>query len=356
MVFGVLLFLLPVAVADDPEPIGSDIGSVGRQEASRTVAVELLAVGIEEYKQVLFEASYNSLTRAQKYKKYLTDAENAKLSKYLKAAKDSVSKKKEATEHIRSADRLIRQGQFIRAKAHLKAVDGSGLLTTKEKDVVENGLKKIEGWLKEQEKQIKQIYDRSVELYNEGQFDNARAGFIEVAKNGLLSLPDGQTAEDYIHKIDTSVGKIGGTFTPTDLSLYESESTVKSGSWSEDGGILNKKDKVNANKNVFSPKIKSAELAQLATMSRKNSVAQGYTQAIVKDALTKARGYIKNSNFYQAQKSIDNARKALNENRLYLDADDFDEYNRSLKKLEEEVSAGRKKWLAPLGSDSPLKQ
>jgi hypothetical protein len=83
VVFGVLLFLLPVAVADDPEPIGSDIGSVGRQEASRTVAVELLAVGIEEYKQVLFEASYNSLTRAQKYKKYLTDAENAAKSGWI---------------------------------------------------------------------------------------------------------------------------------------------------------------------------------------------------------------------------------------------------------------------------------
>jgi hypothetical protein len=356
MVVQAVAFLLPVATAEESQLAGSDIDSIGKREAVRTVVAELLSVGIEEYNKSLFDVAYDTFLKAQNYKKYLTDAEQSKLSKYLKAAKDFAAGRREAVEHIRSADKLIRAGQLIRAKAHLKAVEGSKLLTIKEKGVVKSGLKKIAGWLVEQEKQMRQIYNRSVVLYDSGQLENARAGFIKVAKSGLLALPDSKTAEDYIHKIDASIGKSDNSFTPTDLSLFESESKAGSGGWSDDGGILSRKDKTNINQNFFLAGTKRADLAALAAASKEKSVAQGYTQAVVKDAIVKAKDYIKNSNFYQAQKSIDTARKVLNENRSFLDESTFNQYDSSLKKLEDDVSAARKKWLGPLGGNDSLQQ
>jgi hypothetical protein len=352
VVVGILFFAVPAAIADQAGPFDTDVPALGKQEASRTVALELIAVGIEEYKQALFEASFESLTKAQGSKKYLTDSEKGRLSKYLKAAKEALSKRKEATDHIRSADRLIREGQLIRAKAHLKAVESSGFLTTKEKDVVKNGLVRIKGWQAEQEQQIRQIYDRSVELFSEGQYENARTGFIKVAQSGLLELPEGKTAEDYVHKIDASLGKTESSFSPADLAIYESASTAKSGSWTDNGGILNQKA-VTKKKSLI--EIKSAEFAQIAAVNKKKTVAQGYTQAIVKDAMTKGKEYLQKNNFYQAQKAVDNAREVLGENRLYLDAGDYNNSMAILKKLEDEIAAGRKKWLGPLSDDILLK-
>ena len=230
------------------------------------------------------------------------------------------------------------------------------MLTAMERNNVKDSLKQIKDRLAEQEKQIKQIYERSVELYRNGQFRAARAGFIKVAQSGLLSLPDGKTAEDYIHKIDVSIGKSVGTLTPADMALFENENKTESSQRSQDSGILNKKDTVNANQKVLPAEAKSAGFAQSAAVSKKNSVAQGYTLAIVKDAAAKVNNCIKSSDFYQAQKIIDNAKKILNENQQHLDEGVLGECNTTLKKLEDEVSAGRKKWLGSLGSDSPLKQ
>jgi hypothetical protein len=365
IVFLGLLLLTPASAADNPESNGYDTDTIGKKEASRNVAMELLEAGIEEYNQALFDAACNTLLKAQSYEKYLTDAERKKLGRYLKAAENSVLKRKEAIKHIQTADELIGAGQFIRAEAHLNVVKRSRVLTAEEKNDVKNSLKQIKDRLAEQEKQIKQIYERSVELYRNGQFSSARAGFIKVAQSGLLSLPDGKTAEDYIHKIDVSIGKSVGTLTPADMALFKSENKAESSQqsedsgilkWSEDSGISNKKDTVNANQKVLPAEAKSADFAQSAAVSQKNSVAQGYTLAIVKDAAVKVNDCIKSSDFYQAQKVIDNAKKILNENQQHLDEDVFGECNMTLKKLEDEVSAGRKKWLGSLGSDSPLKQ
>jgi hypothetical protein len=365
IVFLGLLLLTPASAADNPESNGYDTDTIGKKEASRNVAIELLEAGIGEYNQALFDAAGNTLLKAQSYEKYLTDAERKKLGKYLKAAKNSVLKRKEAIKHIQIADELISSGQFIRANAHLKAVKGSKVLTAMERNNVKDSLKQIKDRLAEQEKQIKQIYERSVELYRNGQFSSARAGFIKVAQSGLLSLPDGKTAEDYIHKIDVSIGKSVGTLTPADMALFESENKPESSrrsedseiiKWTEESGISNKKDTVNANQKVLPAEAKSADFAQAAAVSKKSSVAQGYTLAIVKDAAAKVNDCIKSSDFYQAQKVIDNAKKILSENQQHLDKDVFGECNTTLKKLEDEVSAGRKKWLGSLGSDSPLKQ
>jgi len=49
-------------------------------------------------------------------------------------------------------------------------------------------LKKSDEILKTQQLQIKQIYDDSVKLFNNGKLAEARDGFIKVAQSGILEL------------------------------------------------------------------------------------------------------------------------------------------------------------------------
>jgi hypothetical protein len=310
------------------------------------MAVELIDVGVIQFEKALFEAAEKSFLKAQRFKRYLGNEELSKLSRYLKQASNSAMRRKGIVEHILQADKLVREGQLIRAKAHLKAIEGSELLTDRERKLVKEGLDKIDRWAKEQEKQVERVYQRSVQLYNEGQLENARAGFIKVAQSGLLALPDGQTAEDYIHMVDNILGKMAEPLAITDIELYERKKVTER---ALPGGVGILGD----GKGMARPSPMSGlgiatqqhENAYFEAINRKRSLIQGYTGAIVKDSFVKARDYINTGKYYQAQKEVEKVRQVLEENRLYIDDGFYTQSSAQLKQYEDEINKGREKWL-----------
>ncbi len=52
--------------------------------------------------------------------------------------------REEIASHIRAADVLAQHGMLVEAKAHLERVVGSKLLTAAERDLIMEGLKRIE--------------------------------------------------------------------------------------------------------------------------------------------------------------------------------------------------------------------
>lgn len=321
-----------------------EIGGIGKRESVRQVASELLAVGIEEYNRSLFGSSEKTLLKAKEYRRYLTGRERSRLSMYLKSAAEAAVRRKGVLEHIKAADTLVREGEIIRAKAHLKEIKGSELLTEREKSFVKEALKKIEKWLAEHQRQTEELYNHSVELYNAGQLENARSGFIRVARSGLVVKPEDQTPEDYVHKIDLLLGDNVGTFTVSDIELFERQSEIQS-------GLVVKEGLLGSRAETKIKGLQRPEEAYMEAVSRKRKLVEGYTSAVVTDAVTKAKDYLDVGKFYRAQKEIENAQKALEENRLYLADDVFMQYNSQLGQLEQQITEGRKKWLGGFNGD-----
>jgi hypothetical protein len=334
--------------AADPQEGIFDVesGGLGKREAVHTIAVEMIEVGIDEYEESLFDAAEKTLQRAQRYKKYLSNDELSKLNRYLKQASANAIKRKGIVDHILQADKLVKEGQLIRAKAHLKAIDDSELLTDRERKLIKEGLEKIDLWAKEQEKQIEQIYQKSIQLYSEGQLENARAGFIKVAESGLLVLPDGQTAEDYIHMIDSVSGKAAGQLAITDMELYAqkkgAEKALPGGGILGDGKPLGKPSPIKEGLGIISPK---PEDTYFEAINQKRSLIQGYTNALVKDSFVKARDYINTGKYYQAQKELERIKQVLEENRLYIDDGFYTQSSAQVRQYEDEITRGREKWL-----------
>jgi len=330
--------------AFDSSVYGIEIGGIGRRESICSVASELLDVGIEEYNRALFGSAEKTLLKAKEYKRYLSGQERSRLNRYLKSASEAAVRRKGVLEHIGAADKLVREGKIIRAKAHLKEIKSSELLTRREKSFIKEALKKIDEWLAEHQRQTEELYNRSVELYNAGQLENARSGFIRVARSGLVVKPEGETPEDYIHKIDLLVGKSIGAFTITDVELFERQSEVQSGLTVKEGLLGGRAE--SRIKGLQRP-----EEAYFEAVSRKRKLVEGYTRAVVTDSMTKARDYLDVGKFYRAQKEIENAQKTLEENRLYLADDVFGQYNSQLGKLGQEITEGRKRWLGGFNGD-----
>ena len=346
VVFGIsiVIFLCQSAGA---QVIEVDTGGIGKREAVHRMAIELIEVGIEQCDKALFEAAEKSFKKAERFKKYLSDGEFSKLVRYLKRSSSGAAQRKGIVEHILQADKLVKEGELIRAKAHLKAVNGSEFLTDRERKLVKEGLNKVDEWLKGKEKQIERIYERSVQLYNEGQVEDARAGFIRVAESGLLALKEGETAEDYIHMIDNVVGETARPLAITDIELYEQKRMTEIGL--PKGAAILGDGKEPARTGTMGGlgiiKTKQPEDAYFEAINQKRSLIQGYTIAIVKDSFLKTKDYISTGKYYQAQKEVERVRGVLEENRLYIEDDFYTQSSSQLRQFEDEINKGREKWL-----------
>ncbi len=62
---------------------------------------------------------------------------------------------------------------------------------------------------------IQELYNRSRELYIQGELVAARQGFAEVARSGLISAPPGLRPEDYVAQIDAQLGSQGAAAAPS---------------------------------------------------------------------------------------------------------------------------------------------
>ena len=173
-----------------------------KEKIVRQVAQRWIQVGAEQYKRGYFKAAKQSFLRAQDYQEYLTADEREKLTALLEKTHKGILEREYILETIRTADGLVKQGELIKAKARLEEIKDSEFLTEAEQELITKGLKKLDNQSDEQKKEITELYNRSVEFYNAGQLEKAREGFVKVAASDLVAAPPGETAEDYLVKID----------------------------------------------------------------------------------------------------------------------------------------------------------
>ena len=376
----VILLLTTPAVSD----LGFDryqSDETGKQKILRGIADNWIQVGLEQHRRAFFTQAEKSFLQARQYQQYLTDAEVEKLNSLLESTRTAALERGQALEHIKTAYKLIEQGQPIKAKAHLEKVKGSQLLTSYEQKQVLERLKGIDNQLDRRQEAIAALYERSVALYNTAQpsvlgngtpsggrllaLEEARRGFLEVAASGLSQAPPSKTAEDYLGKIDDI---LRSTVLSPLLMEEESESNLP------DTGFGNVKEVVDdvvtepiaiaqpqevrqPNESVMvdaaSPPAEQNE--RLSATARRRNILRSYATAVVEDAIAKVRNYVNEGRFYRAKQALETAEQALNQNRPHLGDSSFNQYRNQLERLAEQIVKGRALWLGDWDSKSAWK-
>jgi len=353
---------------------------------SREIAQDWMQVGISQSKKGLYVQAEKSFLTAQEYQGYLTAEEKTQLKKHIAEAHQAVVERQAVLERIKKARELFSQNQPVKAKAHYEKVRKSPYLTEQERKQIDQEIKNVDGSLDKQRKEITEIYNRSVQLFNAGELEKARGGFVEVARYGLLVVPKGQTAEDYLIKIDSILTEqLKGTSEANALPLpvaampAKEEPKIKSVSQptlpeAEVALLKPGPDKppvekpVDTESEVNQTQEQTAEVTVAAEPPAKTGtssadeqkvtpeskvetapaedarvkIVRTYTGAVVEDAAAKVEYYISRGELDKAVEVVRAATQTIKENRSLVGDELFARYSVRLKQLADKIVKVRK--------------
>jgi type II secretory pathway component GspD/PulD (secretin) len=351
-----LLFLTPVIAEVAPSKPSED----NKAQVVRQVAQKWIEVGAEQYRRGYFKAAKQSFLRAQDYQEYLTADEREKLTALLEKTHKGILEREYILEAIRTADELVKQGEQDKAKAKLEEVKDSEFLTDSERELIAKGLKKLSEQLNEQKNEITELYNNSVELYKAGELEKAREGFVKIATNDsdLVEAPPGETAEDYLLKIDNILAEKAKPSAPAEAQPEDTLGATIAAITKE---LVNgKKIKpVEPNEVIEQPVVQepnvqpavqeptkvevaaapeeAPEDTYIKVITRKRNIRQSHAGAIINDAATKVHNYISKDEFNKAKEEVERAERIVNEYQLDLGEAFFKQYSDELKQLAQTI-------------------
>ncbi len=346
----------------------SQPGEADKEAVVRRVAQKWIEVGAEQYKRGYFKAAKQSFLRAQDYQEYLTADEREKLTALLEKTHKGILEREYILEAIRTADGLVKQGESGKAKAKLEEIKDSEFLTKAERELIAKGLDKLGKQLDEQKKEIAELYNRSVEFYDAGQLEEAREGFVKVAASDLVEAPPGQTAEDYLLKIDSVLAQKAEPSKPNEAKPEdELGATIAAitrellGGEAEPNEVTEQQVVQEPNELVVAavPEEEVTEPAAskdtyIEVINRKRSIRQSHTRAVVNDAVTKVQNCISRDEFDKAKEEVERAERIVNEYQLDLGDELFRQYSDELKRLAEKIAQEQDKRVQQLQEQKRL--
>ncbi len=349
----IVLITLSVAI-----PVIADSASGDKKQVAKKVADRWIKVGTAQYKRGMYKEAEKSLLRAKDYKTYLSDQELQKLNNLISKLRNAMQEGVRIEEHLKKAEQLIDQEEYIKAKAHLEKIKGSEYLTPENKTAVNNSIQLVRSKLDTKKKKVAEIYEQSVELYEMGQYEAARDGFVEVAQSGLLVAPKGKTPEDYLIKVDS---KLANQAEQVSIQEKNKEKAVEDVFDEMAGELMQEKaDKPNKPsqqpEEIRSPQPEPAFQSQQQQMSvpkaqddgtyiesieRKRKIIKSHTNAVVNNAVSKAEKLIAEGKYDRAWNAVEEAQRTVNKNQYLLGEDVYKAYNQKLTNLYERVEEGK---------------
>jgi hypothetical protein len=354
-----LLFLIPAIAEVTPSEQSGD----NKTKVVRQVAQKWIEVGAEQYKRGYFKAAKQSFLRAQDYQEYLTADEREKLNLLLEKTHKGILEREYILETIRTADNLVKQGEPNEAKAKLEEIKDSEFLTDGERELITKGLNKLGEQLDERNKENTELYNRSVELYKAGELEKAREGFVKLTAGNLITAPPGETAEDYLLKIDNTLAQkaqpaaaaeaqpedeLGATIAAITKELVNGRKTEPN----EPNAVAEQQIVQEPNQQQAVPEPNELEVAAaqaeaiepapeetyIEITNRKRSIRQSHTKAVVNDATAKVQNYISKYEFDKAKAEVERAERIVNEYQLDLGEELFKQRSEELKQLAETIA------------------
>lgn len=335
------ILVVPVASAEN--------GQGERQKIVQQVAERWIQVGLEQYERGLYKASEQSFLRAKDYESYLPADQRLRLSELLQKAHTAVVEIQQIEGDMQAADALLAQGRNAEARAILQTIKNSRFLSEQQRKTVEEKLAKASVDMGPQQAAMAQLYNQSVDYYNAGNIERAREGFLEVARSGLAVAQAGKRAEDYLAKIDAQLAE--------QMPQAEPETTMPNEVEQELFGAADEAAKAAepvqpAKKPVpEQPRLQTppavteqkAEGGYIDLVQRRQNILRSHTKAVVNDALAKARSLVNENEFDQARKAVDYAQNIVNNNRLHLGEQLFEQYSKELQRQRQEIDAAQQK-------------
>ncbi|MHC4570959.1 MAG: hypothetical protein ACYS0C_02625, partial [Planctomycetota bacterium] len=334
------ILLLTTALSDVAP---SQVSESDKQKIVRQVAQRWIEVGMEQYKRGYYKAAEQSLLRAQDYEEYLTTEGREKLNELVEKTRAVASERKRILEHIRIADELERQGELIKAKTHLEKVRDSEFLIEEERKLITEGLAEIDNKLGGEKRQIAELYGRSVELYRTGHLEEAREGFLKVAKSGLLAAPKGETAEDYLAKINGIFLQRVKPSVPIEVKPEELKLDEAALETLEDEllGVEVEPGEEEEPAAVMPAEPVTEEGGYIEVINRRRNILRSHTRAVVNDAVAKAQSYVSQGEFDKAKEAVETAERTVSKNQLHLGDELFAQYSTEMRQLTEKIVQGR---------------
>ncbi len=343
-------FLLQPAWSQQLQDEVGDMHTVLRREA-----VDLFNIGIAQYKRSLYLSAEVTFLRAQRYGEYLTGPEQEQLADYLEKVHLASINKEQVLEHLRRAEELLGKDELIRAKAHLKKIRNNKMLSDEEKLLVSQKLEYIDSSLAERKRRVAELYNRSVDFYRSGQLERARDGFTQVANNGLLVAPKGQTAEDYLMKISQFLSERGetlpsGKVRPVeqipefDILYFEQkqlDEEIETEQKSKPFISLFRAEQEREPAVVVKQNAEKKGIVDEVD-SRKSTILQSYTKAVMADTSAKVEDYIARGRFEMAEEAVRIAQATVSENKPYIGDGLYKQYNSQLQQFYEQIEKSKK--------------
>lgn len=318
-----------------------------KQKVLHKIARDWIRVGTKQYERSFYKQAEQSFFQAVEYQQYLTTDEREQLSNFLEKTYKAELKREHILEQIKAANELTRRGQPGKAKSELEKFKDSEFLTETERHEIAEVLSKLKKQLNQRTTEISKLYNHSVGLYLTGRLEEARQGFIEVAKSGLLVAPVGKSAEDYLVKIDNILARrielstaaqaepqkklLESTVTAIEDKLLGSQTK---GSLQHQQQADEEPDKPDNTASVAKP------LSDSESSNRRKSILRSYAKAVVNDAVAKAQDYMEQGQFDRAEAAIKTAGAIVSKNRVHLGDKLFRQFNDKLAKLRAKI--GRK--------------
>jgi type II secretory pathway component GspD/PulD (secretin) len=327
-----------------------------KEKIVRQVAQRWIQVGAEQYKRGYFKAAKQSFLRAQDYQEYLTADEQGQLTALLEKTHAGILEREYILETIRAADELVKQGEMLKAKAKLEEIKDSEFLTESEQDLITKGLEKLSTQIDSQKEEITRLYNSSVELYRAEQLEKARDGFVKVAASKLITAPQGETAEDYLLKIDNILAQksepstateaqpedeLGATIASITKELIDgnkAEANAEAKEITEQQVAQESDEPVVAAAPEVQASEPAAEDTYIGEINRKRNVRRSHTAAVINDAVAKVQDYISKDEFDKAKQEVETAERIVNEYQLDLGEDLFKQHTDELKQLSETIA------------------
>jgi hypothetical protein len=306
------------------------------------IAQEYIKRGL--YQQA--EVSLNALQTSPDFAPYITDQQNQTIAELLDNAEQAVQQRQKIAQMLQTGDELAAAGDYLQAVEVLGQIKDSPYATPQEKQMIADSYQEAMAKYQSEQQKWQDLYQTSVQMYNAGNKEAARQGFMQVVNAGY-PVTGSISPEEYIVKIDTE--NLTGT-TETLVPLVEQEPAdvemdpLQAMPVEEPLQPLEVQTPAETMTPQPQPQAPTQDETYLQVVRAKRDRLRSYTEAIVADSISKAERFLNVNEFDQAKQAIRRGFSTIEQNKMLLGDEQYKADYALLLSLDQRIDEERMRY------------